>query len=316
MINTLARTKTGEELLDIPVERLFNSDIAWFWADFEAATQEEIQLLFNPFQFDPLSIEDCLEKLERPKVDYYDGYHFFVLHSLDQVTLQPNELDLFAGDNYVVTFHYDKLSEIENVRQALLKHPAPDDKGHLFITYQIFDKIVDQYFPLVYRIEDALNDIDIQSSDRSMHNLMDKVFEIRTDLLKLRRTINAMKELLYRILNSLHLETLRGRKHQFDDIYDHLLKLSDIIDSNREVTSDVRDNYLSTNSHKMNKIMTTLTLISSIFIPLTFIVGIYGMNFDYMPELRWRYGYFTILGMMIALGASMFFWFKNKGWME
>ena len=125
-----------------------------------------------------------------------------------------------------------------------------------------------------------------------------------------------MKELLYRILNSEHLQDFRNSKKYFNDIYDHLLKLSDIIESNREMTADMRDSYLSINSHQMNKIMTILTIITSIFIPLTFVVGIYGMNFDFMPELRWKYGYFIILSVMAVGGIFMFLWFKIKGWLN
>ena len=316
MIYTLARTKSLKLLVNEPIERVFMSDISWYWVDFEAATEEEITTLRKDFKFDNSAIEECLGRVERPKVNYYDTYNFLVLHALDQETLKPNELDLFVGKNYVVSFHLSVLEEITSVRQKMMDMVKVKDEGHIHILYFIMDKIVDQYFPLVYRIEDTLNDIDIKSGDRNFHNLIDQVFEIRSDLLKLRHTVNSMKELMYRILNSEHMEEFLEKKRYLNDIYDHLLKLSDIIEINREFTSDIRDNYLSINSHKMNKIMTILTIISSIFIPLTFIVGVYGMNFDYMPELRWRYGYFIVLGFMAAIGISMIIWFIRKGWVS
>lgn len=146
---------------------------------------------------------------------------------------------------------------------------------------------------------------------------MDKVFEIRSDLLKLRRIINQMRDLIYRVLNSTHIEDIKDTNRvYFVDVYDHLLRLSEMIESIQSITSEIRDSFLSLNSHKMNKIMMILTVISSIFIPLTFIVGIYGMNFDYMPELRWRYGYFFVMGLMVILGSCMFLWFKHKGWLK
>ncbi|MCX7920476.1 MAG: magnesium/cobalt transporter CorA [Clostridia bacterium] len=316
MIYTLARTKNLELLENVPLGRLSMEDIIWYWVDFDSANNHEIELLSTYFKFHDLAIEDCLEHLERPKVDYYGTYNFFVLHSIDSNTLEPIELDLFVGDNYVVSFHKSTLKEIESTRQKILSSVNAKKDDHIYVAYLIFDKIVDYYFPIVYRIEDSLSEIDIKSRDRRIYDLIDQVFEIRTDLLKLRHTINSMKELLYRILNSEHLQGFRDNKRHFNDIYDHLLRLSDIVESNREVTADVRDNYLSINSHKMNKIMTILTVITSVFIPLTFIVGIYGMNFDYMPELRWQYGYFYVLGLMAFIGMSMLLWFKRKGWFD
>lgn len=316
MIYTLARTKKSEMLVNVPLDRLSMKDISWYWVDFESPNKEEIALLREHFRFHDLAIEDCLEHLERPKVDYYDAYNFFVLQALDANTLDPIEVDLFVGENYVVSFHKLKLKEIDSARQKLLDSINFKEEGPTYIAYLIFDKIVDFYFPIIYKIEDYLNEINVNLDESRIHNLIDQVFDIRTDLLKLRRVINSMKELLYRILNAQHLEGFRDNKRYFNDIYDHLLKLSDIVESNREVTSDVRDNYLSINSHRMNKIMTTLTVITSIFIPLTFIVGVYGMNFDYMPELRWRYGYFLILGIMVSIGICMLIWFKRRGWFD
>jgi len=233
---------------------------------------------------------------------------------LDQDTLNPLELDLFVGKNYVVSFHKSSLKEIDSVRQTILDNQKIKFEEPVYVVYLILDKVVDEYFPLVYKIEDTLNDIDIRSGDGKINNIIDQVFEIRTQLLRFRRTTNSMKELLYRILNSEHLEGFINNKRYFNDTYNHLLKLWDIIETNREITSDARDNFLSINSHKTNKIMTILTIISSIFIPLTFIVGVYGMNFDNMPELRWHYGYFISLGCMVVIGVAMLIWFIRKGW--
>jgi len=303
-----------EWLEKVPIERLMESDIRWYWVDFECASKKEVKFLSELFHFNHLAIEDCLENTERPKVDFYDTYNFFILHALNPKTLKPVELDLFVGSNYVVSFHLTELPEIEFVRQKISAEIPVKEMEFSYVPYLIFDKIVDQYFPLVYQTEDTLNEIDIAFNDKKMHDLIDKVFACRADLLLLRHTVNSMKELLYRISNSEHLENFRSSKQYFSDIYDHLLKLSDTIEINREVTSDIRDNYMSVNSHRMNKIMTTLTIISSIFIPLTFIVGIYGMNFDYMPELRWQYGYFMILGVMAVIMISMVVYFIRKGW--
>jgi magnesium transporter len=316
LINVLASTRHGKLLTGVPLKRLSEDDINWYWTHFEDPSEEEVTLLTSFFHFHSLSIEDCLEHLERPKVDYYETYDFYVLHAIRQETLEPVEVDLFVGKNFVVSFCKTRLEEIDGARQKVLASPNLHSLNSTYIAYAIFDKIVDFYFPAVYKTEDLLNTINEQLSHGHALHLIDRIFDIRTDFLKLRHIVNSMKELLYRIIGSDHLEGIKENKRHYNDIYDHLLKLSDIIESNREVTADVRDNYLSVNAHKMNKIMTFLTIITAVFIPLTFIVGVYGMNFDYMPELRWKYGYFIILGVMAFIGVMMLLWFKRKGWFD
>jgi magnesium transporter len=178
------------------------------------------------------------------------------------------------------------------------------------------DKMVDNYFPLVYQIEDTLDEIDSNSKGRSMEALLKDLFDTRHDLLSLRHTITPMRDLLYRILNSQRLTSLEGKIAYFSDIYDHLLKLTEMIEANRELTTDIRDSYISINSNEANHVMKVLTVITTIFMPLTFIVGVYGMNFHYMPELTWKYGYFGALILMFIIALWMTLWFKKKGWFK
>lgn len=316
MIRTLAITNNLELKCDVPLEKLNSNDIAWYWVDFSSPTEDEGNFLSCHFRFHSLAIEDCFHFLQRPKLDYYDGYNFFVLHALNPNKLQSEELDMFLAKNFIVTFHLTQLLGVETVWERVINCENFWNKGPSYITYELMDKIVDEYFPILYRIEDKLNEIEINEEKKSMRLLMVEVFDLRGDLLKLRRTILPMRELLYRVLNSEKLEITQDQKAYFSDIYDHLLKLTEMVDSNRDMTSDIRDNYLSLNSNRMNKIMATLTIVTSIFIPLTFIVGIYGMNFENMPELKWQCGYFMVLGFMAIVGGGMALWFKRKGWFD
>jgi len=310
VIRTLAITKDLKLEKDLPLEKLNTEDIKWFWMDFNCPTIKEAELLETYFHFHQLAIEDCLHDLQRAKLDYYEGYSFFVLHSLNEKTLAPEEVDIFLGKNYIVSFHNTQLAEFDKVWLKITATESAWNEGIVYIFYNILDKIVDNYFPAVYNLENLIDGIDDSLTKESM----DKIFEIRSDLLKLRRIINQMKDLIYRVLNSTHFEEVKSNRVYFVDVYDHLLRLSEMIESNQAITSEIRDSFLSLNSHKMNKIMMVLTVISSIFIPLTFIVGIYGMNFQYMPELNWRHGYFLIMGLMFFIAISMFLWFKRKGW--
>jgi magnesium transporter len=301
---------------DVALEALATNDILWYWVDFDTPTEEETKLLDTHFKFHPLAIEDCLHFLQRPKLDYYEDYSFFVSHSLNEKTLKAEEVDLFVGKNFVVSFHLVSLSEIEEIREKLLSQHKNLNEGSAYAAYIIFDKLVDHYFPAIYQLEDYINDLDENEENNSIKYLMDKLFEVRGDLLKLRRIVNQMSDLLYRILNSDRLEDFKKKHIYFSDVYDHLLRLSEMIESSQAMTAEMRENYISINSNRMNAIMMILTVVTSIFIPLTFIVGIYGMNFEYMPELHWKHGYFTVLSLMAAIGIVMYWWFKKKGWFD
>ncbi|WP_248924713.1 magnesium/cobalt transporter CorA [Paenibacillus hamazuiensis] len=317
MLRIMAVTREGDLCELSSPDELSGAGFSWFWADFNAPTEEEALLLETYFHFHPLAIEDCFHLLQRPKLDHYEDVHFFVLHALNHPNLDADEVDMFIGKNYLVTFHHNKLPEVDDAWSKLAEHGNLRAKGHLYAMYLVVDKLVDNYFPAVYEIEDQLLEVETgDNSTKSVEALMNNVFKIRSRLLKLRKTIVPMRDLLYRILNTERIEGLKEQRVYFTDIYDHLLKLSEMIESNRDMTADMRDSYISLSSNRMNTIMKTLTVITTIFMPLTFIAGIYGMNFQNMPELSWRWGYFVVLGAMFLIGFGMFAWFRKKGWFE
>lgn len=313
MIDIIGFDSNGGIMENLCLEDLQQGGIQYFWVDLNHPSETEITVLEDYFHFHDLTIEDCMYSLQRPKVDFYKDYSFFIFHVISESKVE--EVDLYLGENYVVTFHHKKdLKEIQSVKQEWEDKSIPWEKTNVYIAYLILDKIVDQYFPLVYDIEDQLNFLDNIPYSHFSKNSIHKLYAIRTRLLKLRRTITSMRDLLYRIINSNHIKTLLGNEKYFKDIYDHLLKLTEMIETQREITSEIQTNYMSIQSNRMNSIMTILTIITAIFIPLSFIAGIYGMNFTNMPELEWRYGYFMILGVMLILGIGMYLWFRKKGW--
>ncbi|KGX86914.1 magnesium/cobalt transporter CorA [Pontibacillus litoralis] len=316
MIRTLAITDTKQVVADLPLNELHHDFVVWYWVDLMQPNEEETAILEKVFAFHPLAIEDCLQRLQRPKLDYYDGYTFFVLHALNRQTLEKEEIDVFHGQGFIVTFHKQVSIELDQVWERLkcTKDVALWHEDE--VLHQLFDKVVDNYFPIVYRIEDHINEIEDNTKQLSMEKLLDQLFDTRADLLTLRQTVHPMRDLLYRMLNSQHLSGVKQRKAYFSDIHDHLLKVSELIESNREMTNDIRDSYMTLNSHETNRTMQILTIISTIFMPLTFIVGVYGMNFSNMPELDMKYGYFVVLIVMGSLAALMFLWFKRKGWFD
>jgi len=320
MINFVAITTENHLEKNISITNADFTEYKWIWVDFSEPTEEEIQRLSDIFHFHPLAIEDCIQETQRPKLDYYKNYSFFVTHIVEENDgkIIRDQLNFFVGENCIVTFHKIPSMEVTKVWSQLLGQETLEKWDPYYVFYEVLDKIVDNYFPLIYKIEDELQKMIENTDDQSMNQLMNELFETRNRLLKLLHTVNPMRDLLYRMFNSHHLNLngIEKRREYFSDIYDHLLKLSDMVMTNREVTADIRDSYLSMNSHQTNNVMKLLTITTSIFAPLTFIAGIYGMNFKNIPELQWDHGYFISLGAMSLIALFMLLYFKRKGWFK
>lgn len=316
MIRTTVVKMNGDIHHNVPVEEVNKDDIKWYWVDFAQPDIEEVKLLEEFFHFHPLAVEDCIEDFtERPKLDFYDNYFFLLLHTMDHKSLDFHEVNMFVSDHFIVTFHKRTVKVVEGVWKR-----ASEMKSGNYTTYnimhEIIDGLVDDFFPIVYKIEDSLNQVEDVLENSNTSEMMEKLFDIRHDMSKLRRSLIPMRDLMYRILNSGRMNFLKDHQLYYNDVYDHLLKLVEMLESYREFSSDIRDNYLSINSDKMNNIMMTLTVITTIFMPLTFIAGLYGMNFAYMPELDERNAYFIVLSIMGVIALGMFAFFVKIGWLN
>ncbi|RKQ35853.1 magnesium/cobalt transporter CorA [Oceanobacillus halophilus] len=314
MIQIIAITSENEKVLLRNIDQFQSDQYKWWWIDFNKPTDEEINKLDTVLNFHPLAIEDCIHAKQRPKLDYYDDFSLIVNHTVGTERYNQHEIDFFMGENYIVTFHLQDLTEVNQVWNNMIKREKMDDWDEFRVLYEVFDKVVDNFFPIIYQLEEQINEVEENPENKAMNLLLDRLFDLRHELLRLRHTINPIRDLLYRMINSHHLQGIQKHREYFADIYDHLLKLSEMVDSNREITNDIRDNFISLNSYQQNKVIQILTVITSIFAPLTFIAGIYGMNFVHMPELTWHYGYFAVLGVMLLVTILMFLWFRQKGW--
>lgn len=315
MIRTQGILPNGKLITNFPLKNLSTYQFRWYWIDFDNPNQEDITQLKEYFCFHPLTIEDCIHQLQRPKLEFYDDYKFLVLHALPKIQEKPIEVNLFVSKNYLVSFHYSSLKEIDIVWDRIVqKSSLLKSKGFFYASYKIVDKLVDAYFPILNNIERKVEVIEENNTDGSSKKVINKIFRVRKQLSRLRQTVDPMKDVIYRFLNSQTSPLRKKEQIYVEDIHDHLIRLSTKIEANREIISDITENYISLNSYKMNSIMMTLTIITTIFMPLTFIAGVYGMNFDYMPELKWQYSYFVLLGFMFLVSFCLFFFFKKKGW--
>ncbi len=313
MIHTFALTNDNLLQEHVALKDIKSPEFKFYWVDFEKPTEDETNLLSDFFHFHPIAIENCRHWIQRPNMSFYDDTIFFIYHSLDQSSFQCSEVDVFVGEKFVVSFHHEPEQAIEKAKQKVKAAKEPEKIGPLFVLHKVLDELVDHYFPIMHHIEDKL--IEFEENETHSKKIIEEVYEVRSDLIRLRKTIIPMRDLLYRMINSERIKEMGKYQLFFADIYDHLMKLNDMLADNQEITADMRDNFMSVQSNKMNSIMMTLTVITTIFMPLTFIVGIYGMNFENMPELHWRYGYFFILGFMAFLTVAMSIWFYRKGWL-
>ncbi len=223
-------------------------------------------------------------------------------------------MDIFIGDDFIVTFHRERYEEIDTIKRKLFNETIEINEPKDILLH-ILDDIVDNYFPFIYDIEDKVfNFEDRHNLDITTKTLIDDTFDLRQELLIIKRTVQPMKDLVYRMREGKVLHLSEQQFLYITHINDHLMKQMEMVDSSREMTSDIRDNYISLNSFKMNNIMKILTIYSVVFMPLTLIAGIYGMNFTNMPELEWHTGYYIVLIIMAVIAIIMLIVFKKKRW--
>lgn len=314
MIHSILVLQSGEVLYDLAPTKIEELNPAWFWVDFESATPQEAQLLSTVFHFHPLAIEDCLHLLQRPKLDMYGNTAFMVLHALGEKSIRPKEVNAFLNKTFLVTYHQNANSIFHEIREELNHSVNLAEKDPGYILYKLIDRIVDQYFPVVYSFDEELGKMEATDLFKPNQRVMARVFTLRRELLFLRRTLFPQREVINRWMSLDENIWKLSNKPYVADIHDHLTRLLEHLDTYRELASNLLDNYLSLNQFRMNRVMMTLTVITTIFMPLTFIVGVYGMNFDNMPELHWKYGYFMVWGILILIAILMVQWFRKRGW--
>lgn len=290
------------------------NQVLWYWVDFFAPTEVEVTYLSGYFDFHCLAIEDCLHMLQRPKVDNYEDYRFFVLHSFTDTIKQPNEINLFQSNNFIVTFHNEPSQTIEQIWEQYKQHPNRAEKGTDYLLYVIIDGIIDQYFPILAIIGDELEKIESDCYIRLNRPIINQIFKIRKELLTLRRSLDPLRDVIKVIMHPEEDKWKNKYKVFFSDIHDSITRLLEMTEVYRHMGLDLIESHVSLNTQKINQVMVILTVITTIFMPLTFIAGIYGMNFEYMPELRWEYGYYFVLLFMALVAGIMILWFRKRNW--
>ncbi len=290
------------------------------WVDMEAPTVEEDKILSSVFHFHPLTIEDARVTRNAPKVEAFADYLFFIVHGVKLETNSFNfltkELDGYLGKNFVVTYHHENFRSIDVVKRQVRNSSFVCRRGADYLLHQILDELVDLYLPIVDDFDNSINEIEerIFSQQRSNNAVLEEILSLKRSVARLRRITSKQLNVLYRLAHGEFPLIEEAHLPFYRDVHDHLQRVSDLADSYRDLITGLLDIQFNVVSNRTNEIVKFLTIFSGIILPLSLIAGIYGMNFENMPELKSHNGYFITLGLMLAVTVLLLIYFWRKGW--
>jgi len=322
MIHTLVLDRESRTFTRVPetdaINGLCSNASKIVWVDVSDPTSQDFDSLAKQFGFHPLSIEDCRHQHQRPKVEEFPGYYFIVLYEAvlnEAGRLQLGELGIFLGQNYLVTVHSQPIRAIETAERLWRSWTDLAERGTGLLAYLLIDGVVDDYLPLLDEVSDRMDSLEDQIFADFQPESLEEIFRVKKELLLLRRAVTPLRDVFNTLLRREQPIFSRETHTYFQDVFDHLIRVADTIDTLRDMVGSMMDAYLSISGNRMNLIMKRLTSISTILMSVTLVAGIYGMNFDYMPELKWRYGYVGALLSMVAVGLAIFAYFRRIKWL-
>lgn len=292
--------------------------ITWFNID-GLSNVKEIQKLGEHYELHPLVMEDIVNTGQRPKIEEYPDYLFIVAKMLyyKDGNIENEHISMIVGRNYLLTFQESDGDVFDPVRERL-----ENSRGRIrgrsadYLLFALLDSIIDNYFLVIDDISDRIETLESGLfTSKSNDNITQEIQELKSTILRIRRSVFPLREVVGRLEKMENGLIKDNTINYIRDLHDHIVQISENIEIYREMIWGLMDLYMTTISNKMNEVMKVLTIMASIFIPLTFIAGIYGMNFEYIPELEWKYSYFVLWGIMIIIFLCMLYYFKRKKWL-
>lgn len=281
---------------------------------------DDIVAIGNHFELHPLIQEDIVTTHQRPKIDEYDDYLFIVfkmLHYDESERLINEHVSMVMGKDYVLTFQEAEGDVFGDLRERL-EHGKGRIRGAAadYLMFAILDAVVDNYFTVIEFLSNKIEILeDKLFDDKEDENITQEIQDMKKEILKIRKAVLPLREVINR-LEKIETPLIEERTNKYiSDLYDHIIQVNESVEIYRDMIWGLMDMYMTTISNKMNEVMKVLTIMASIFIPLTFMAGIYGMNFDYIPELHLKYGYFYLWGLMILVFFGLLWYFKRKKWL-
>ncbi len=290
-----------------------------FWLDLTDLDPETAEtLLRQTFGFHPLAIEDAEHFGQRPKLDSYDGYLLLVVYGATAAGALV-EVHCFYTGSYLVTVHHDSCPDLIHLGERLRRVTAPHP-DHVMLLYRVIDALVDGYFPILARLDDEIDELEDDILERPTEQQLGQLFDMKRSLIAMRKVITPQRDMFATLLSDP--DVLPGMtpeaERYFRDIYDHLIRISDLVDSYRDLMSGVLDTHLSTVSNRLNVVMKQLTIIATIFLPLSFLTGFFGQNFGWMVSRITSLTVFLVLGigLQVVVIAALLLMFRQRGWLS
>ena len=271
------------------------------------------------FGLHPLSVEDILNTDQRPKIEEFEGYNYIVLKTLqfhgNDGEIIAEQVSLILGPNFVISFQEKEVDIFHAIMESLRTNKGRIRKmGADYLAYCLLDAIVDNYFTIMETLGEKIESLENELVSNPNPQMAHTIYNLKRNMILLRRSVWPLREVISRLERGESLLIKESTRIYLKDVYDHTIHIIDTLETFREMATEMLEIYLSSISNRLNTVIKVLTLIATIFMPLTLITGIYGMNFKYMPELGWRWGYPMILFIMAGAGIAMVYYFKKKKW--
>ena len=288
------------------------------WVDLVGSDPGVASVLRDVFKFHPLAIEDCLGERHHPKVESFDGYMFLVSHGVVPEATAENfrtrELDFFLGPKWLVTHRDAESRSIDGLAEYIRAHPADMGRGPDLLLYRVLDQQVDLWVDVLDVFDERLDALEERIFGEQGQSVLDEIFGVRRSIMRLRRIATHQRETLMRLTRGEFPQVGRETALYLRDVHDHLVRVTDLAELYRELIGGILEAYLSVVSNRLNDIMRVLTVFTSVFIPMTFVASVYGMNFQHMPEVTWLWGYPSALAAMALMGGAVLWLFRRKGY--
>jgi magnesium transporter len=316
-IRRSAANQLEEVSRDSAADLLARAD-ANLWFHFDSPTEEELRFLEENFKIHQLTLEDIVHQNQRPKIEPFENYVYMAIHPLlrkKKWQIEPSELDLLLGRHWIVSVHYGRLPGLIEDSRLHEKIPSALGRGPDFLLYTLVDLVVDSYFPILDDIEDDIDSLEDRLLARAVSQDMNRLLSLKRSLVHIRRAVSPQREVLNQLTRHDFPFVQPANLVYFRDVYDHLIRITEELDSLRDILSGTLEIHLASVSNQLNVTVKRLTAWGTIFVVITAITGIYGMNFKFMPELDWRYGYFAVLCAIVLVSLGLLLYFKKRDYL-
>jgi magnesium transporter len=317
--NTQSYNETRQQSFRNCLLDLDDSHVAWINVD-GIHQVSNLENLGDCYHLHPLVLEDILNPDQRPKVEDYGDYLFIIVKMLQFKNsndgLSTEQISIILGENFVLSFQEDDQDTFEPVRQRLkIGKGRLRGEGADYLAYTLLDLVVDHYFVILERLGEIIEDLEDELVADPTPATLNRIHRLKRDMIVLRKSVWPLREVVGQLERRESPLVKDSTNLYLKDLYDHVIQVIDNIETFRDILAGMLDIYLSSLSNRLNEVMKVLTMIATIFIPLTFIAGVYGMNFKHMPELDWPWGYYSALVVMALVSLGMVLYFRKKGWL-